>query len=65
MEQDKLVETIKSVIEHRPDPDVSHQPEDYDLEAIVAEVHEMTGDKDADGLDPEEYWRIVEKHIRA
>ncbi|MGP5266868.1 MULTISPECIES: hypothetical protein [Brachybacterium] len=64
MEHDKLLETIRSVIEHRPDSDVSHRPEDYDLEAIVAEVNQVTGGADASGLDPEQYWRIVEKHRR-
>lgn len=64
MKDGKLVETIRSVIENRPAPDMSRRPEDYDLEAIVAEIHEVSGGADADGLDPGEYWQIVEKHAR-
>lgn len=64
MDHDKLVETLRTVIENKQDPDVSRWPDDYDLEAIVAEVQEVIEGADADGLDPEEYWQIVERHVR-
>lgn len=64
MEHDKLVEVIRSVIENRQDPDASHRPEDFDLDAIADEAHEQTVAAGADELDPEKYWRIVEKHAK-
>jgi len=62
MEHEKLVQVIRSVIEHRQDPTVSHRPEDYDLDAIATEAHDRTVAEGADELDPEKYWRIVAKH---
>jgi len=65
MEHSKLVEVIRSVIEHRQDPTVSHRPDDYDLGAIATEAHTQTAAEGADELDPEKYWQIVEKHRKA
>lgn len=64
MEHSKLVEVIRSVIEHRQDSGASHQPDDYDLEAIATEAHARTVAEGVDELDPEKYWQIVEKHRR-
>lgn len=62
MEHGKLVQVIRHAIANREDSPISRDPEDYDLEAIAAEVQERTAAAGVDELDPEEYWAIVEKH---
>ncbi|GAA1489192.1 hypothetical protein [Brachybacterium sacelli] len=64
MEHAKLVQVITSIIENRQDPESSRRPEDYDIDAIAREAHEQTVRAGADELDPEAYWRIVQKHAR-
>lgn len=36
--------------------------EDFDVEAIVEEIHRDHGLIDIDGLDDSEFWAIVERH---
>lgn len=62
MEHAKLVQVIRSVIEHHPESGASARPEDYDLESIAAEARERTRREGVDELDPETYWQIVKKH---
>lgn len=64
MEHAKLVQVIRSVIEHHPEPGASSRPDDYDLEAIAAEAHEQTRREGLDELDAKTYWQIVKKHAK-
>lgn len=64
MEHAKLVQVITSIIKNRQDPRASDRPEDYDIDAIARETHQQTVREGVDELDPESYWRIVEKHAR-
>lgn len=34
----------------------------YDIDAIVAEIRDITGGYDVDAIDSTEFWAIVERH---
>ncbi|MGP9539498.1 hypothetical protein ACT3SP_15940 [Brachybacterium sp. AOP43-C2-M15] len=65
MEHRAVVEVIRNVIENREGSEMSRSIEDYDLEAIAVEIDQRTGAADAEGLDPQQYWQIIEMHARS
>lgn len=62
MDRDKLHQVIANSIEqHRLDPQ-KLTPADVDIDAVAVEITEIAGDREFQELDPDEFWKIVEKH---
>lgn len=44
-------------------PDVATR-DDYDIDAIVSEIHDAVGGYDMEKLEPTDFWAIVERHAK-
>lgn len=61
MDREKLKAVVTHAIESRVS-DGSHDPADFDVDAIVNELNERAPEGTVQEIDGDDYWEIVAKH---